>query len=386
MGIFKTNRISFFMVLIGAAFLLSCSPESSGGGGEVNGGGGGASVKNCLVSTCGELRVSGSKIVGSKTGNNAVQLRGVSMGWSNTAWESAQYFKAEVVATLRSGWNVNVVRAPLGACDKPGSDGCDVYGGYLSTNGGDKSANMNRVKQVVTGAIANDIYVIIDWHTHIAQTADANAFFTEIITWLKTNNGGSVPANVIFEVYNEPINDTWASIKTHSESVISTIRGAGANNLVLVGTNNWSRRPDQAADSPLSDNNVAYVLHFYAQDLQLDSKKVGGGKSFREVIDYTLDKGYPVFVSEFGTVNSSGKDPHDAAQSDIWLDYLDEKNISWCAWQLSDKYYVDVNDPSKGIEGAAFFTPKGSGQAGLTNDANLKPSGKYIKDRLNSYK
>ena len=33
--------------------------------------------------------------------------------------------------------------------------------------------------------------------------------------------------------------------------------------LIIVGSPNWSQRPDLAADDPIDDDNVIYSVHFY---------------------------------------------------------------------------------------------------------------------------
>jgi len=312
------------------------------------------------VSYYGKLKASGNKIVGSKTGSAAVQVRGVSLGWSNTDWESAAFFNAATVNAMVDGWKAEIIRVPMGYA----ASGADQYeGSYLA----DKIGNMNRVKAAIDAAIAKDVYVIIDWHAHTANSTDASAYFQEM-----ARTYGSYP-NVIFEVFNEPLNVTWASIRSYATTVINAIRQY-SDNLVLVGTPNWAQDVNSALDNPLADGNVAYVVHFYAA-----SHPLNGGSytpDFASRINNVRSYGYPVFVSEYGTVSSDGNGSHNASASNTWMNFLNSNNISYCAWHVNNK-----------DEASAFFkysfTPSAS--AAWTSTSNMTASGQYIYNNLVSW-
>ena len=53
------------------------------------------------------------------------------------------------------------------------------------------------------------------------------------------------------------------------------------------------------------------------------------------VLKYALNKGLPIFVSEFGITASSGNLPYDKEEADIWIDFLEERDISYVMWQFS---------------------------------------------------
>jgi len=108
------------------------------------------------VSYYGKLQVSGNKIVGSKTSSTPVQLRGVSFGWTNTDWESARFYTTDAVDAMVRDWKSEVVRAAYGATGSSFNTSAAVQ-------------NRSRIETLVNAAIANDVYVIIDWHSHAAQ-------------------------------------------------------------------------------------------------------------------------------------------------------------------------------------------------------------------------
>jgi endoglucanase len=339
------------------------------------------------VSYYGELKASGKYIVGSKTGNTPVQVRGVSLGWSNTTWESARFFNAATVNAMVDEWKAEVIRVPYGY---------NEYGGASpSARGSDPAGNMSKVKTAIDAAIAKDVYVIIDWHSHSAENATettaATAFFSEMAQTYGSND------HVIFEIYNEPLRVSWPDvIKPYANTIIDEIR-KHSDNLILVGTPNWAQDIDVVANDAISGTNrenIAYVLHFYAASHALTSNTSGTRKTFKNAANEALDAGLPIFVSEYGTTHSDGGcsselnssgcrtdhyTSHNAANTDAWREFMDENKISSCAWSVNDKY-----------EGSAFFGTvlRGTFQQSPANFSNrdmMTESGKYIYDKLNAY-
>ena len=339
-------------VLSSSSSVIVVISSSSAGGGVVVGSGG-------PVSRYGKLQASGNKLVGSKTGSTAVQVRGVSLFWSNTGWGGDRFFNATAVNAMVDDWKAEIIRVPIGYSEN---------GGYATD-----ASNLTRVKAAINAAIAKDVYVIIDWHSHNAhnELSAATKFFTEMAQTYGSND------HVIFEIYNEPLDISWATIKTYASSIISTIR-QHSNNLILVGTPNWDQDVNVAASSPISDANVAYVFHFYAYTHPLSS--------FQSKIKTVLDANLPVFVSEYGTTHADGGNPddgnyntHSASNTNAWHTFMDNNKISSCAWSVNDKY-----------EGSAFFGTTKNGTfsqtaANFSNTSMMTASGKYIYEKLNSY-
>ncbi|WP_239470473.1 glycoside hydrolase family 5 protein [Archangium violaceum] len=284
------------------------------------------------------------KIVGNQLQDQygaQVQLKGMSLFWSQ--WGGA-FYNASAVNSLADGWKVSVVRAAMGV----------ENGGYLTNPAAEKA----RVKTVVDAAIAKGIYVIIDWHDHNAtqHTQQSKAFFTEMARLY-----GNKP-NVIFEIFNEPDGESWSEVKTYALEIIGAIRATGANNVVVVGTPTWSQDVNVAADSPITQySNVAYTLHFYAGTHK---------QSLRDKATYALSKGIALFVTEFGTCDASGNGGLDLAESQRWMDFLNNNKLSWANWSLFDK-----------PETASALVP-GSSTTGPWPDSALTQSGAFVKQKL----
>jgi endoglucanase len=290
------------------------------------------------VEAWGRLRVCGVKIC--SQGGQPIQLRGMSLFWSNTGWEGERFYDARVLDTLANDWNATVVRAAVGVQND---------GGYLA----DPAANEARARRVIDGAIARGMYVIVDWHSHALLRKEAEAFFAKLAL------AYAAAPNVIWEPFNEPMRHDWAEeLKPYHEAVIAAIRKAGSPNLVVVGTPTWSQDVDTAALEPIEkDRNVAYALHFYAGTHR---------QSLRDKAAFALKLGAAIFVTEWGTCDSSGDRNFDPAESKRWTDFLDENAISSLDWSISDKR-----------ETASALLP-GAPTAGWT-DAHLTESGRFVK-------
>jgi endoglucanase len=299
------------------------------------------------VQTHGALRTEGSRIVDQH--GNPVALAGPSLFWSNTGWNQEKFYNAAAVKTFATDWNASLIRAAMGV---------DAKGGFLQDR-----ANQARAETVVDAAIANGIYVIIDWHSHHAErhADEAVAFFSKM-----AEKYGHAP-NVIYEIYNEPLREAaWTgTIKPYAEKVIAAIRAIDPDNLIIVGTPAWSQDVDIAAGDPLKGRNLAYALHFYAGTHKQELR----GKA-----DAAMKQGAPLFVSEWGSVNADGNGAVDADETRRWQDYLRKHCLSQAQWAASDRN-----------EGASLFKPGTSG-TGPWTEADLTASGKLLREVMKSWK
>jgi len=287
------------------------------------------------VALHGQLSVNGNKIV-DKNGD-PVQLRGMSFFWAQWS-EGSRFYNSGVVNTLADDWKVSVIRAAH----------------YNSPN--------SLTETVVDAAIEKGIYVIIDWHSHTANTEPSNAktFFQAMATKYKGK------PNIIYEIFNEPIEQSWSTIKTYANEIVPAIRAIDDKNIILIGTRDYSKRVDEPAKDPVSGTNLAYVAHFYAA-------QEGHGDEIRGWIRTALNAGRAVFVSEFGTCEASGGGKYDFTATDKWFTFLDQYQISWANWSVSDK-----SEAASVLNGGASTT-------GGWSESNYTSTGKYIRDKLRMY-
>lgn len=259
---------------------------------------------------------------GIKSGKE-VAVQGMSLFWAISSDVGSPFWTSSIVSGLVEKQNIQIIRAPMGVDENWGS------GNYFS----DMNKYQSLMNAVVQAAIDNDIYVIIDYHSHKASdnVNNAKTFFS----YMAQKWGGY--DNVIFEVFNEPTSQSWGTIKTYAESVIETIRQY-SDNLVLVGNPDWDQHPDYAIGNTVRDskNNVAYTFHFYA-----GSHSVGGEGANA---DRAMNAGLSVFVSEWGTVNADGGGGV-SGNSSSWLNWMNSNKLSGANWSVSNKN-----------EGASYFS------------------------------
>lgn len=290
------------------------------------------------VSENGWLQVKGTQLCNEK--GEAVVLRGMSthgMQWYG------QYANSQSIRNTAE-FGANLFRVAMYTGE----------GGYLSS----PDPMKKKVINAVDAAIANDLYVIIDWHilsdgNPMSHVEEAKAFFGEMAARYEDN-----PA-VLYEICNEPNgNVTWErDVKPYAQAVIPVIRERAPKSVILVGSPTWSQDIHLAARSPLKGENLMYTLHFYAGT---------HGADLRRRIDDVLAAGLPVFVSEWGTSRADGSGGVFLKEAGEWLDFLRERGISWANWSLCDKN-----------ETSAALRP-GTSPDSAWSEADLSESGRFV--------
>lgn len=288
------------------------------------------------VSENGKLRVIGTQL--SNERGEPVVLRGMSS--HGLQWFANFADRASIAKTAQAGANVFRLAMYTGE------------NGYLSQPDNIK----NTLYRGVDAAIAEDMYVIIDWHilsdgNPMTNADAAESFFNEVSA--KYGNYD----NVIYEICNEPNgNVTWSGdVKPYAERIIPVIRANDPDSIILVGSPTWSQDINAAADDPLAYDNIMYTCHFYA----------GTHTAWlRDRITYAIGKGAPIFISEWGTSAADGNGGVFLEESQRWLEFLNANNISWVNWSLCDKN-----------EASAAIAP----DAGVNWSADtLSQSGKFV--------
>lgn len=289
------------------------------------------------------LSVVGTQLMNEE--GDTVVLHGVSYGW-HQFWP--RFYNASSVSYLTKEWGAQVVRAAMGV---DLDSACYVY---------KPEFGVECVTKVVDAAIENGAYVIIDWHSHHLRLEEAKQFFTQMATRYK-----GAP-NVIYELYNEPVADSWPDLKNYFIELIKTIRGIEPHAVILLGCPHWDQDIHLAADDPVTGyNNIMYTLHFYANT---------HGQWLRDRADYALSKGLPIFVSECAGMEATGDGPLNAEEWQNWVDWMQKNSISWVAWSVSDKN-----------ETCSMLLPSASSK-GDWKEEDVKEWGRMVRDELKTNK
>ncbi|BCJ94183.1 hypothetical protein acsn021_17520 [Anaerocolumna cellulosilytica] len=308
-------------------------------------------AKNGTMTLCGE-------------DGNPIQLRGMST-------HGLQWFPKVVntnaFSALSNDWEANVIRLAM----------------YIGEDG--YATNPSVKQEVIKGidyAIANNMYVIVDWHMINPGNPNDNiysgaqSFFNEISDLYPNNK------NLIYELCNEPndgsggvSNDAagWAQVKAYATPIVELLRNKGNENLIIVGNPFWSQRPDLAADNPIDDNNTMYSVHFYSGTNPVSDVETDRNNAMSNV-KYALEHGVAVFATEWGTSLATGTTGPYLEKADAWLEFLNANNISWCNFSLCNK-----NEVASALNSTTNLDP---GYDKVWTDAELTKSGQYVRARI----
>jgi endoglucanase len=259
-------------------------------------------------------------------GNNVI-LRGVSLvdvSVANTRPRNAIAL-TNMLTNDADGWYARVVRFPVYPNE------IDEQPGWLANP--DAYFN-NHLDPAIQNCISRQIYCIIDWH-YISDYTSSTIDTTTRAFWSYVAPRYANNPNVIFELFNEPINpDNWSTWKATAQPWVNLIRSFAPNNLILIGGPRWSQNMSSAASDPFVGNNLVYVAHIYPQH---------GGQGTWDSWFGNAANTVPFFITEWGWQNG-GAVPTSGTLSGYGIpfsNYLNSKGLSWTAW-VFDQWWQPV--------------------------------------------
>jgi len=290
----------------------------------------------------GPYHTQGNLIMGSD--NNPYLFHGVARDDLEYLCQGDGHYSAKELAytglgtttTNQTYWGANVVRLPL-------SENFWLYG-HPSENCS-SSQYQALVKQTVNNLTNLNLNVILDleWTNAGGQALGSGTQLAmpdaDSVTFWKQAAAtyGSYP-NVLFELFNEPHIYNWScwvsgcpiagDVGTNNQrytysgvgmqTLVDTVRNAGANNLVLVGGLDWGYNLSQLGTYHLHGTNIVYDTHPYNYYGKLPAN---WDADFGNVTS-----SFPLFSAESGEYDCG------TSYESQLINYLDTHNISWVGW------------------------------------------------------
>ncbi len=292
-----------------------------------------------FVEVHGRLNVAGNKIVDQR--GEPITLRGMSLYcWSPMG---TQFYNASAIGHFVRDWKCTVIRIPI----------------LPATYRRNPTNEIAKVRTVLDACLANGIYVIVDWHAMGGaqnDIASARDFFSTLAAAY-----GNTP-NLLYEPWNEPVQESWPVIKAYHEAIIQTIRAVDPASIIICGSRHWDQECEEASQDPITiSTNIAYSIHFYAATHR---------QRLRDNGSCALKNGVALFCTEYGASSASGGGDYDPAETQLWWDWLDANHVGCANWSAA----------ALGETSAAF--QPGASAEGPWTDAMLKPSGLLVRNYL----
>ena len=108
---------------------------------------------------------------------------------------------------------------------------------------------IDKVKTVMDACIANGIYGVIDWHSMGGAKTMSSRPRPSSPPWRRMY--GKTP-NIMYEPWNEPVQEAWPVIKAYHEAVITKIRAIDPDSIVICGSRHWDQECDEASKNPIT--------------------------------------------------------------------------------------------------------------------------------------
>jgi len=273
------------------------------------------------VAENGQLQIIGHQLCNKQ--GNPVQLRGMSMFGLMHMPECVTFQSFKL---LKDEWKANVVRVPV------------YMANYSNQNNYNQNPEWNNVliDSTIKWSERLGIYCIIDWHNdRYGSPNDSNHKKADVFFRLMSSKYAG-KKNIIYELFNEPYGETisWDTIASYANRIMPIIRKNDPKAIILVGCSVWDQKLESIDPGKLNDTkNVMYTFHFYANSHQ----------SLYTIFASQIHR-IPVFVSEWGTCESSGLGSFDFNTSNRFLNTMrqdvfdkDTVTISWCNFSYGDK-------------------------------------------------
>lgn len=256
--------------------------------------------------------------IGWNLGNTLDATGGEGVG-AETSWGNPVTTKAMIDTVKEAGFNV--LRVPVS------------WGTHVDDDMNIDPAWLDRVQEVVNYGIDNDMFVILnthheEWYMPRKSSAEKNIAQLEKLWTQIAERFGGYSEKLIFEGVNEPrlrgTGNEWTGtpdarevVNRYAEAFVRTVRGTGGNNesralMVTPYAASSMSSNLKAFKIPENSGNIIVSVHAYlpydfalnTEGTRVYDKNDGSiGTLMKDIKSIFLDKGIPVIIGEFGSVN-----------------------------------------------------------------------------------
>ena len=286
----------------------------------------------------GKITKSGTKILDS----NGAEIVLTGIGTHNV-WEYQNLYTPEVFKTLVLN-GINCIRLSVYLKDYRYADSQLRKGyGYVDHPSEIKSI----LDKVIPMATSEGLYIILDWHSYVPSDGSALQYTTEqteFFTYFSTKYASY--NNILYEIQNEPYNDSASDLLASTQSCASIIRGNNADAILICG---------HGSDGIETINTLFNVTH--GLNTFISPHLYTGSSTVDNAIKPYVDLGIPIFVTEWGNSSSSGADNPNDSEAIKMFNYCHTNGISYCVWKMTYQSMdtaILVYNPDRALYGYGF--------------------------------
>lgn len=221
-----------------------------------------------------------------------------------------------------------------------------------------------RIDGVVKLALHHKLALVLDMHHYTAMMSDPDTERARFLGLWKqvAEHYRDAPANVIFEVLNEPhaklTQDKWNDALA---AVLPVIRASNPHRTLIVGGSEWNNRKMLATLAlPKDDRNLIATFHYYEPMAvtHQGAEWVSGAaawagttwrgnatelralrEAFDGVAEWSKREQRPIYLGEFGAYSKA-----DAASRIAWTravrEHAEARGFAWAYWELAAGFGV----------------------------------------------